>query len=188
MPTQPMPAVQPIASAGGMMSSPMNPMVDQRPTKAVRPEAPIQTSPAPVVNTAPVSFSPAQKAYADYLKTQPGQGDASVIDSYVKGLSDYQSLASLDSISGNRLNVPATISGYDQAALLANKYKTTGPLTFGDGVSVNYGTGMISGRLASDPSITGGSLGAGNTDPTLLLGLDPDTIKYLQSLPKPYNS
>ncbi len=185
---QTMPAVQPIASAGGMMSSPINPAADLMPKKPVRPEAQIQTSPAPVVNTAPVSFSPAQKAYADFLKTQNGQGTPSEIDKYVKSLSDFQSLASLESYSDNKLKLPGGISGYDEAAILAKKYNISGPVSFGSGVSADYGTGLVSGRAATDPSVTGGSISAGNIDPTLLVGLDADTIKYLQSIPKPRNA
>lgn len=111
--------ITPQTASGGMFSTSTtaNPLIN--PPALVSPQASTGIPPAPTtaamspqqsaqtiqemptatsVNTS--ELSPAQKAYADYLSTQQGQGSASDISGYVKGLNDYQSLMSLANMQG----------------------------------------------------------------------------------------
>jgi hypothetical protein len=73
-------------------------------------------------------LSAAQRKYAEDLMTRQGQGTPEEILGYVKGLNDYQSLASLATVQGKQgWNQP---SGFDSMKLLSEMYET--PI-------VNYG-------------------------------------------------
>ena len=113
--------ITPQTASGGMFNTTTaNPLINTfSPPALVSPQASTGIPPAPTtaamspqqsaqtiqemptatsVNTS--GLSPAQKAYADYLSTQQGQGSASDISGYVKGLNDYQSLMSLANMQG----------------------------------------------------------------------------------------
>lgn len=81
-----------------------------------------------------MSLTPAQQAYYDAIVGMPGQGTPDEILSYVRGLNDYQSLASLANVQGRSNELTSGASGYTTMDELESMYST--PITdYGSGTS-----------------------------------------------------
>jgi hypothetical protein len=136
------------------------------------------------------SLSPAQSLYYNELMKAANSGPESTAN-YVKSLSDYQALASMNSGATkvfDRSQVPWDFGGTDEAAILANRYGIKGPISMGSGVSIDYGSGTVTGRPVEDVSIGGGSILTGRAGEQLMSGVSPEIMTYLQSLPQLRNA
>ena len=71
-----------------------------------------------------MALTPAQQAYYDALVKQPGQGTPDEVLSYVRGLNDYQSLASLAAVQGRSGELTPGASGYQTMDELESMYQT----------------------------------------------------------------